>query len=147
MALTDEEELLEKLRKIEALHAGATTDGERTAAATVAERIRAKLKESAAIDPPIEFSFAVDSLYAKSLLIALMRRYDIAPYRYRGQRWSTVRARVPKGFVDRILWPEYQQLLHVLDAHLSNITARVIHTAIHKDTSEAAEVPEPKRLS
>jgi len=34
--------LLEKLRKIEALHAGTTVDGEREAARRAAERIRGK---------------------------------------------------------------------------------------------------------
>jgi hypothetical protein len=147
MALTDEEELLEKLRKIEALHAGATTDGERAAAANVAEKIRARLKEFEAIDPPVEYSFTVMSLYSKRLLIALLRRYEISPYRYRGQRWSTVRARVPVGFVDRVLWPEYQQLMHALDLHLSTVTDRIIHAVIHKDTSDEKEVVGPKQLS
>jgi hypothetical protein len=37
--------LLEKLRKIEALHAGTTVDGEREAARRAAERIRTRLEE------------------------------------------------------------------------------------------------------
>jgi|HubBroStandDraft_1064217.scaffolds.fasta_scaffold1113914_1 hypothetical protein len=37
--------LLEKLRKIEALHAGTSVDGEREAARRAAERIRARLAE------------------------------------------------------------------------------------------------------
>jgi hypothetical protein len=37
--------LLEKLRKIEALHAGTNIDGEREAARRAAERIRARLAE------------------------------------------------------------------------------------------------------
>ena len=37
--------LLEKLRKIEALHAGTKIDGEREAARRAAERIRARLEE------------------------------------------------------------------------------------------------------
>ena len=41
-----EAELLEKLRKIEALHAGATSDGEREAARAAAEGIQARLAEA-----------------------------------------------------------------------------------------------------
>ena len=41
----DEATLLDKLRKIEALHAGATTDGERVAAAFAADRIRQRLAD------------------------------------------------------------------------------------------------------
>jgi hypothetical protein len=39
--------LLEKLRKIEALHAGTTVDGEQEAARRAAERIRARLADGA----------------------------------------------------------------------------------------------------
>jgi len=41
----DEATLLETLRRIEALHAGTTSDGEREAARGAAERIRARLAE------------------------------------------------------------------------------------------------------
>lgn len=41
--------LLEKLRKIEALHAGTTVDGEREAARRAAERIRARIAEFAVL--------------------------------------------------------------------------------------------------
>ncbi|MEZ4466568.1 MAG: hypothetical protein R3F43_19500 [bacterium] len=48
----DEARLIEKLRKIEALFAGATTDGERQAAARPATRIQERLTAIAAVDPP-----------------------------------------------------------------------------------------------
>jgi len=41
----------EKMRRIEALHAGATTPGERDAAANAIERMRARLKAFEAEDP------------------------------------------------------------------------------------------------
>jgi hypothetical protein len=51
MRLLLEGTLLEKLRKIEALHAGTKVDGEREAARRAAERIRARLSAySAASD-------------------------------------------------------------------------------------------------
>ena len=40
----DEEKLIERLRLVEALHAGATTPGERVAAARARERIIERLK-------------------------------------------------------------------------------------------------------
>lgn len=43
--------LLEKLRKIEALHAGTTVDGEREAARLAGERIRARLAELRGREP------------------------------------------------------------------------------------------------
>ena len=46
--------LLEKLRAIEALFAGATTDGERVAAAEARKRIQLRLKVIEEADPPVE---------------------------------------------------------------------------------------------
>jgi hypothetical protein len=49
----DEATWFDKLRKIEALHMGATTEGERDAARAAAERIRARLAEQRARDPDV----------------------------------------------------------------------------------------------
>jgi hypothetical protein len=49
-----EEQLVEKLRRIEALHARPGSDGERQAAARARERIEARLKVLEAEEPPIE---------------------------------------------------------------------------------------------
>ena len=48
-----EDDLLARLRKIEALMAGAGTAGEREAAGAALERVKARLAEQARRDPPI----------------------------------------------------------------------------------------------
>jgi len=53
----DEAKLLEKLRLIEALFAGATTNGERIAAGEARKRIQLRLELIEKEDPPIEFRF------------------------------------------------------------------------------------------
>jgi len=52
--MTDEAQLREKLRKIEALFAGADTVGEKLAAEAALERVRARLAELERSDKPIE---------------------------------------------------------------------------------------------
>ena len=49
-----EDELRERLRKVEALFVGSTTAGEREAASAAAERLKAKLAEASRLDPPVE---------------------------------------------------------------------------------------------
>lgn len=44
--MISEDQLREKLRKIEALYAGAKTDGEKSAAGAAAERIRVKFENA-----------------------------------------------------------------------------------------------------
>ena len=53
----DEHELLEKLRRLEALWAGGATAGERGAAGSAAERLREQLRNAERTDPPIEYQF------------------------------------------------------------------------------------------
>src|SRR5262245_20487343 len=100
-----EAQLREKLRKIEALFAGAGTTGERLAAEAALRRVQARLAELQRVDPPVEMQFSMPDQWSRRLFVALCRRYGLKPYRYRRQRLTTVVLRVPRGFVDEVLWP------------------------------------------
>ena len=54
-----EDQLRERLRKVEALFFGAATLGEREAACAAAERLKAKLDEAIRWDPPVELKFTM----------------------------------------------------------------------------------------
>jgi hypothetical protein len=141
--MTDETALIEKLRRIEALFARPGTAGEREAAAGARERILERLRELEQTDPPVEFTFTVPDRWSHRLLVALLRRYGVRPYRYRRQRYTTVVARVARRFVNETLWPEYQQLHQTLAAHLDEVTTRLIGEALQADASEAEERDRP----
>ncbi len=134
--MNDEQKLIEKLRRVEALFAGAATPGERNAAAEARERIRSRLAEQQDVDPPVEFSFSLQDPWSRRLFTALLRRYGIRPFRYRRQRQTTVMARVPQRFLDETLWPEFSELNKVLNSYLQEVTDRVIRDGINSDTSD-----------
>ena len=138
--MTDEAELRDKLRKIEALFAGAATPGERSAAEAALERVKARLSEMARRDPPIEMQFSLTDQWSQRLFIALCRRYGLRPYRYPRQKRTTVMVGLPRGFADQILWPEFVELDDILRRYLHDITLRLIREHVHKDVSEAEEV-------
>jgi len=138
--LSGEAQLREKLRKIEALFAGAGTLGERIAAEAALERVRARLADLERSDAPIEMQFSLPDQWSRRLFLALCRRYGLKPYRLYRQRLTTVMLRVPRGFVDQVLWPEFQQLNKALTQYLNEVTTRVIRDEVHRDTSEAAEL-------
>ncbi|MDD5308589.1 MAG: hypothetical protein PHU25_14815 [Deltaproteobacteria bacterium] len=135
----DEAKLLEKLRLIEALHAGAATPGERDAAGRARARILERLRTAEKADPPVEYKFTLGDQWSKKVFVALLRRYGIAPYRYRGQRHTTVMARVSQRFVRETLWPEFEEVAETLRSYLAEVTDRVVAKVIHEDTSEAPE--------
>jgi len=138
--------LLEKLRKIEALHAGTKVDGEREAAKRAAERIRARIAELRGQERDVELLYRLPDPCQRKLFVALCRRYGLKPFREPGRRSSTIQVRAPKTFHDRTLWPELQMLAKELDTHLRELTDRVIREAIHEDTTEAPEASATKAL-
>lgn len=128
--------LLEKLRKIERLYAGATSAGEKDAAADAMARIQKRLRETERTETVIEYRFRLTDDWSKKLFIALLRRYSLQPYRYARQRRNTVMVRVPRSFVDDTLWPEFLELSQVLKEYLDHITAEVIREAVYEDGGE-----------
>ena len=137
--MTTEQQLREKLRKITALFEGAATAGERQAAAAAMERLKQALGAAAKAEPLPETKFSFPDQWQRRLFTALCRRYGLEPYRYRGQRRTTVMLRAPRSFVDRTLWPEYVELQGALHSYLSEATERIIREEVYGDAGEAAE--------
>jgi hypothetical protein len=138
--------LVEKLRKIEALHAGTKVDGEREAARRAAERIRERLAELRGREEEVELFYRLPDPWKRHLFVALCRRYGLRPFRERGRRSTTVQVRAPKTFHDRTLWPHFCAVATELDAHLRALTEQVIRDAIHDDVTEAPEAGAAKAL-
>ncbi len=136
----NESKLIEKLKLIEALFAGATTEGEKDAAFNALQRIKDRLKEIQKTDLPVEYKFTMSDMWSRKLFVALLRRYGIKPFRYHRQRHTTVMAKVPKSFVDDTLWPEFRELDKTLRTYLDDITNKVISETIHSNNSEAEVV-------
>jgi len=137
--MTTEQQLRERLRKIAALFEGATTPGERDAAAAALERVKKALGVAEQTEQPVEFQFTLPDRWQRRLFVALCRRYGLKPYRYRRQRHTTVMVRVPRSFAEKTLWPEYQELRSALDEYLNEATERIIREEVFGDAGEAAE--------
>ena len=145
--MTEQDRLIEKLRRLAAVFSGTGYEGERVAASAAMERLREKLRQVEVVDPPEEYQFSMNDHWSRKLFVALLRRYGLSPYRYPRQRYTTVMVRVPKSFVDETLWPEFQELNGVLKEYLTEVTDRLISENIFTDTSEAEMVSEPARMT
>ena len=134
-----EQQLRERLRKIEALFEGAATSGERSAAAAAIARVKKALDALKKTERPQEFHFTLPDLWQRRLFSALCRRYGLEPYRYKRQRYTTVMVQVPKSFVEQTLWPEYLEIKAALDEYLNEATERIIQEEVYRDAREAEE--------
>jgi hypothetical protein len=138
--MTPDEILRDKLRKIEALFAGAATPGEQAAAGAAAERIRQRLGQAAGTE------FSIPDVWSRHLFIALCRRYGLRPYRHPRMHRQSIMIKGPKSFMEQVLWPEFQELNSALVAYLSVITEKVIREEVHRETGDAEEIDEPPMI-
>lgn len=137
--MTTETQLREKLRKIYALFEGATTAGEREAAAAAIGRVRQALAAAKPREQPVEYKFALPDRWQRRLFTALCRRHGLEPYRYKGQRYTTVMLRAPASLVNGVLWPEFREIKQVLDEYLNEATERIIREEVFGNDREPQE--------
>jgi len=131
------DDLIEKIRKVEALFMGTDSLGEMQAARSALDRLQAQL--AAAPQPPVEYQFSMPDPWKRQLFVALCRRHGVKPYRLPRQRHTTVMLRVTPSMVDQVLWPQFLQLSKLLHDYLTEATRDIITRGVHGDLSEAAE--------
>ncbi len=127
--------LLEKIKKIEALISGATTEGEKQAAISAKERIIQK-KPGLEIHKDLkEYTLYTPDSWHKKLLVAICRKYEVRPYRYHRQKYTTAMVRINENFLNTVLWPEYLEYSEHLEKLVEEITDNLIHR-IHEYAEE-----------
>ena len=145
--MNDEAHLRDKLRKIEALFAGAATPGERQAAGAAAERIRRHLAAVASTELHIEMRFSIPNPWSRRLFIAMCRRYGLKPFRYARMKRQTVVVKAPRSFLERTLWPQFVEIDSALTSYLDDITDKVIREEVHGEPRDAEEIVEPTAIA
>lgn len=115
----------EKLRKIEALFEGATTEGEREAAELAKKRILERFQEELA-SKASEFTVRLSDQWHKRLFVALCNKYGLKTYRYKNQKYTTAMVRVSQSFMDEVLWQEFKRFSKHLDEFVSITTDNLI---------------------
>ena len=145
--MTFEDQLRDRLRKVEALYLGGMTLGERQAAGAAAERLKVKLAEAALADPPVERMYTLADAWSVKLFIALCRRYGFKPYRYPRQRRTTVMVRAPQRAFAQMVWQPFLELHAEMHRYFEQTTDTLIRNAVHADASDAEIAPEQAGLT
>jgi len=122
--------IVERMKKVEALIERAGTDGERQSAILAKERL---LKHES--EEEIEYTIHTHDMWHKKLFNALCHKHNLKPYRYYRQKYTTVMVRISKTYLDETLWPEYLQFSKLLQELVDEITIEVI-SKIHKNEEE-----------
>jgi hypothetical protein len=131
------DDIIDKIRKVEALYTGTDSKGEMQAARSALHRLQAQL--SAVPEEAVEFQFSLPDPWKRQLFLALIRRHGLKPFRLPRQRTSTIMVRVPRSVLDTVIWPQFTQLSSLLHDYLSEATRDIITRSVHGDVSEASE--------
>jgi hypothetical protein len=131
------DEIIEKIAKVEALFSGTDSHGEKQAAGSALERLKAQL--AAVPEPPAEFKIKIDDPWQRQLFVALCRRNNLQPYRLYRQRRSSIMIHTTRAMLNGFLWPQFQELSKLLHTYLDEATRDIIARGVHVDLSEAEE--------
>jgi hypothetical protein len=128
--------IYDKIKKIEALINGTNVEGERQAAIAAKQRLEAQVPAMPMqhVDA-IEYTLSSTDRWHKQLILALCGKYDLKPYRYHRQKYTTVMVRCNETFMDTVFWPEYKVYARHLEALVDEITDDLINK-IHKVQEE-----------
>jgi len=124
--VNDRQRLMEKLRRIEALCARPGTEGERLAATRARERLLARLGQTPREEPLIEMRFRVTNEWSRRLMLALLHKHGLRPYRRAGQRQNTITVRTTTNFAYDVLWPEFERLDRRMQGQFDSYTEHLL---------------------
>jgi hypothetical protein len=146
----DDAKIRDKLAKIKALFAGATSPGEQQAAQAAMDRLQKHLdgmpRTGPLADPPIEFRFSLSNAWSLRLFLALARSKGYRPYRHPRMRRTSVCLMIGRLALHTNLWLEYLEMNAVLTDYLGELADRIIADCINPDRSDAdvvAGLPAP----
>jgi len=123
--------IFDKISKIEALIARASSEGERQAALAAKERILKSQDQR-----PQDYVVSTRSSWQKKLFVALCHKYNFVTYRHKGQKYTTARVRVCPAFMNEVLWPEYCKYSKMLESLVQDVVDGLISKIHHGDQQE-----------
>lgn len=126
----------DKIAKIEALIARASSEGEREAARLAKTRLLEKQQQI-----PIEYKISHHNLWKKKLFLAICQKYDLVAYRYKGQKHTTSMVKVSPTLMDNHIWPEYQSYTSLLENLVQDILDDLLDQ-MGSNYSESVVTPE-----
>jgi hypothetical protein len=133
-----QEDIRERLVKLEALFARGATEGERAAAGAALNRLQARLDRASSPrdEPEIELQYTLPDVWAVHLFVALCRKHGVSPYRYPRQRRTTVMVRVRKTDFERTIAAEFRTLHRELTTYFDEMVTHLITDVMKSDGND-----------
>ena len=127
-----QDNIREKLEKLEALFARGATEGERAAAGAALHRLNSRF-DMGEQEEQVEFQYSLPDAWAVKIFVALCRKHGVKPYRYSRQRRTTVMVNVQKSVFEQTVLAEFETLHAELVAYFEDTVDHLIADAMKSD--------------
>ena len=124
--MSEQNDLLKKIAKIEALIEGTDNLSEKDAARAARERLKDRLTPDLTPAEIIEFKMLTPDTWHAELLKAICRRSGLRPFRNPRQKHTTVMVHAERHFFENTVWPEYEQYARHFEDLVEEITGQLI---------------------
>ena len=133
--MAGDNDIRDKLAKLEALFARGATAGERAAAGAARDRLQARLglELDSGEEPESEMQYSLPDVWSVRIFVALCRKHGIRPYRYPRQRRTTVMVRVHQSSFEQTVGEGFRTLHRELTAYFSEMVEHLIADAMKSD--------------
>ncbi|NRB18292.1 MAG: hypothetical protein HRU33_12145 [Rhodobacteraceae bacterium] len=128
------QDIRERLTKLEALFARGATAGERAAAGAALERMQARLEKEGEAETEVKYS--LPDIWSVRLFVAICRKHDVKPFRYRRQRRTTVMVRIRKSEFERTVAAEFHTLHQELTTYFAEMVDHLISDVMKSDGND-----------
>ena len=136
--MSADDQLREKLAKVEALFRQAGSAGEQTAARAAVQRLRGRLGNADGDGgSETELQFSLPDAWSVRLFVAVCREHGLRPFRYARQRRTTVMVRAGGRHFDRVVWAEFGRLHTELQLYFQDVTDHLITRAMGSDGDDS----------
>ena len=123
-----EQDLINALHAIECKQAGLPA-AEPSQAEQAKALILTRCGEMASAADVAEYRFTVNDPWSQFLFHALLKRYGLKGYRYKGQRTSTIMVRASKRLLDEVLEPLFVEMSRKFNEYLAETARKVFSDA------------------
>ena len=136
--MTGDDQLREKLARMEALFRRAGSPGKQAATGAAMDRLRNRL-DGPNLDggPETELQFSLPDMWSVRLFVAVCRKYGLRSFRYARQRRTTVMVRARERHFDRVVWAEFSRLQTELQFYFEDVTDHLITRAMGSDGDDS----------
>lgn len=97
------------------------------------EPFKKKLKDISHLEEIYEIIVNTKTDWNRQIFLALCEKYNLEPYRYKGEKKTTIKLETTMDFMENILWPDYKKFTKIYHKSMEDILKKCIEKILYKE--------------